>query len=363
MPGSIAFVLGAARETRGPFALAARASLRVGLLGGILLGPAAAIGVGARLPGLISGVRDALVIAVYLGAAVLPRRHRRLVRDQRAERIAAARPSLPPEGGPTRATGTARSRAIGASLPRRRTHAPLGSLAYLTLWWRNANAGFGWSAPVWTAFALLVAVAISLLLGHAQRITTLAALAAAAGPPRSLPPVNTRSWRVMLGRRRAGLRRRRRAARRHDAGRERAGPSARAAHGGVARDRVKVIAIDGFDPSTWSTSVTCGTPLGGDGLPLQARTRGHGRSGARVDDDRDRRASRRCTASTESRRRRVAGVRGIARRRGGSAARPVLQRRDRSAAPDASVDRQPRRAQVEDDLGSRGRRRACAPRS
>jgi len=75
----------------------------------------------------------------------------------------------------------------------------LACLAYLTLWWRNANAGFGWSAPVWTAFALLVAVAISLLLGHAQRITTLAVLASAAGPAASLPPVGARSWRVVLG--------------------------------------------------------------------------------------------------------------------------------------------------------------------
>src|SRR5260221_14098777 len=61
------FLLAPARGTAGPFALAARSSVRVGLLGGVLLGPAAAIGLGARLPGLISGVRDALVLAVYLG--------------------------------------------------------------------------------------------------------------------------------------------------------------------------------------------------------------------------------------------------------------------------------------------------------
>ena len=61
------FLLAPARDTRGPVALAARASVRVGLLGGVLLGPAAAIGLGARLPGLISGVRDAGVLALYLG--------------------------------------------------------------------------------------------------------------------------------------------------------------------------------------------------------------------------------------------------------------------------------------------------------
>jgi hypothetical protein len=51
---------------------------------------------------------------------------------------------------------------------------------------------------VWTAFALLVAVAISLLLGHAQRITTLAVLASAAGPSAALPHLGGRSWRVVL---------------------------------------------------------------------------------------------------------------------------------------------------------------------
>src|SRR5258708_26773375 len=70
------FVLAPARGTRGPFALAARASVRVGLLGGLLLGPAAAIGLAARLPGLVSGARDAGVLAVYLAvlffAAVTP---------------------------------------------------------------------------------------------------------------------------------------------------------------------------------------------------------------------------------------------------------------------------------------------------
>src|SRR6187549_2124012 len=60
------FLLAPASGARGPIALAARASTRVGLLGGILLGPAAAIGIGARLPGLLNGVRDALVVALYL---------------------------------------------------------------------------------------------------------------------------------------------------------------------------------------------------------------------------------------------------------------------------------------------------------
>ena len=64
--GVARFVLAPARGGRGPLALAASASIRVGLLGGALLGPSAALGLGARLPGLVSGVRDALVLALYL---------------------------------------------------------------------------------------------------------------------------------------------------------------------------------------------------------------------------------------------------------------------------------------------------------
>src|SRR5262249_14020686 len=183
------FLLVPATGTRGPIALAARAAVRVGLLGGILLGPAAAIGLGARLPGLISGVRDAIVVALYLAllflvavtvlsfavsvvAALIMSGRDTSVRD-------GAAPSGTSSAAGTHAAALERvSRAAGFLLA-------LGSLGYLTLWWRNANAGFGWSAPVWTAFALAVAVAISLLLGHAQRITTLALPAA---PARPAPP-------------------------------------------------------------------------------------------------------------------------------------------------------------------------------
>ena len=180
------FLLAPARDTRGPVALAARSSVRVGLLGGVLLGPATAIGLGARLPGLVSGLQDALVLAIYLGVLFI---------------LAVTAVSLLMSIG---ATGIARAR--GERFARRaavvsRTAGWIFSAAcllYLTLWWRNANAGFSWDAPAWTAFALGVAVAISLLLGHAQRITTLAVLAAAAGPAASLPPAGLRSWRIVL---------------------------------------------------------------------------------------------------------------------------------------------------------------------
>jgi hypothetical protein len=180
------FLLAPASGTRGPIALAARSSARVGLLGGILLGPAAAIGIGARLPGLLSGVRDAAVIAVYFGIlfflAITATSFVVTLLAMTVARVESA-------GFAQRAARVARIAGWITSL---------ACLAYLTLWWRNANAGFGWSAPVWTAFALLVASAISLLLGHAQRITTLAVLASAAGPAAPLPHLGGRSWRVVL---------------------------------------------------------------------------------------------------------------------------------------------------------------------
>jgi hypothetical protein len=166
------FVLGGTRERRGPIAVAARTSVRVGLLGGALLGPSAALGLGARLPGLLGGARDAAVLALYLAVFFLAT-------------IAAASFVVSLAASFARAGSRAAAWIVSA-----------GALAYLTLWWRNANAGFGWSAPAWTAFALLVAVAISLLVGHAVRIATLAVFAARATGA-ELPPVATRSWRVI----------------------------------------------------------------------------------------------------------------------------------------------------------------------
>jgi len=180
------FVLAPARGSRGPLALAIRASMRVGLLGGVLLGPAAAVGLGARLPGLVSGVRDAAVLAAYfavlsfLAATVLSF----AISIIATTIVNAADREF---GRMARRMSAAAGAVIAA-----------GCMAYLTLWWGNANAGFGWSAPVWTSLALVVAAAISLLLGHAVRLTTLAALAARRGAA-DLPPVPARSWRVIVG--------------------------------------------------------------------------------------------------------------------------------------------------------------------
>ena len=175
------FVLAPARASRGPAALAALASVRVGVLAALLLGPAAAIGLGARLPGLVTGVRDAAVLAVYLGVLF---------------GAAMAGVSLAVS---FMVRAIFRSPAALAGVRARRFAFAAGALvtiaalAYLTLWWRTANAGFGWRAPAATALALVVAVAISLLLGHAVRIATLGVLAAAA-PAAAGPRAMKHSW-------------------------------------------------------------------------------------------------------------------------------------------------------------------------
>lgn len=180
------FVLAPARDTRGPLGVAVRTSLRVGVLGGLLLGPAAALGVRARLPGLVSGARDAFVVAIYLGVLFFV-----------GVTIFTLVMSL-------LASHAMRAPYERFMLQARRFSAAAGwlttiaCLAYLTLWWRNANAGFGWRAPGWTSFALLVAVAISLLIGHAVRIATLGSVASRVRLD-MMPPMPSTRWRVLVG--------------------------------------------------------------------------------------------------------------------------------------------------------------------
>jgi hypothetical protein len=162
------FVLGPATDARRPAVNALLASLRVGCLAALLLGPAAAIGLSGRLPGLVTGPRDAVVVALYLGllfgaaVSLVGFAASLLVASFAGERIARrARPL---------------SRAAGAAIA-------AGCLTYLTLWWRSANAGFGWTAPIWTGFALLVAVTISLLLGQLASASAFAVIIARRGHP------------------------------------------------------------------------------------------------------------------------------------------------------------------------------------
>ena len=182
------FVLGPATDRRPPFAIALLASFRVGCLAALLLGPAAAIGLNSRLPGLVTGPRDAIVVAIYLGlllgsaVSVVAFLASLLVASLAGEGIARrARPW---------------SRVAGAVVA-------VACLVYLTLWWRSANAGFGWAAPIWTSFALAVAVAISLLLGHVVTVAAFAVILARRGNA-EVPGTATRftssssSWKMTL---------------------------------------------------------------------------------------------------------------------------------------------------------------------
>jgi hypothetical protein len=176
------FVLGPARDARSPATIAALTSLRVGLIAAVLLGPAAAVGIGTRLPGLVTGPRDAIVVALYLGAMFgLAATVFTFVASTLFARVAVA--------------GTKGARLIARAAG---VVVGTGCLAYLTLWWSSANAGFALASPLWTAFALAVAVTISILLGHAVAITTFAVMAArrplddASGTPRSS------SWRLVI---------------------------------------------------------------------------------------------------------------------------------------------------------------------
>ena len=168
------FVLASARDARAPWLIALFASLRIGTLAAILLGPATAIGLSARLPTLVTGSRDAVIIAIYFGvlfglvvattAFVLS-----VVVSLAARRTGVALTRRAP----------LLSRAAGVIVT-------LGCLAYLTLWWQTVIAGVGWSAPAWTASALALAAAISLLLGHAVTVGSAAVVMASARVSTSL---------------------------------------------------------------------------------------------------------------------------------------------------------------------------------
>ena len=178
------FVLGPARAARRPSAIAWLASLRVGAIAAALLGPAAALGLSARVPGLVTGPRDAIVVAIYLGGF-----------------FGAAM------------TAFALVVSLLVSWVSRRSHArfawlsraagvlvTLLCLVYLTLWWQTVIAGRGWSTPVWTLSALAIAAAMSLLLGHAVAVAssavTLAAAVDAVGAERT--PASASTWRTTI---------------------------------------------------------------------------------------------------------------------------------------------------------------------
>jgi hypothetical protein len=222
------FVLGPAQATRSPTLIALLASVRSGIIAGALLGPAAALGVGGRVPGLVTGIRDAIVIAIYLGvlfgAAIAG-----------LSFVTALAVSSLGRRGRLISTGAGASVAVAC-------------LAYLTLWWRTANAGFGWDAPAWTAFALVVAVAISLLLGHVVALTARAVLVARTTQEPEAPRVRGTSWRLVAA---AGVAAFAGASALLILTAERRLESAPVLTVRSSGVRVTVFAIDGFDPALY----------------------------------------------------------------------------------------------------------------
>lgn len=227
------FVLGPARIARRPLVIAALASTRIGLLAATLLGPAAAVGMAARFPGLVRGTSDAVIVALYLallfGAAAM---------------AVSFLASLVVARLPVR-TIAHRGRVVA-----RTAGAVVGGacLVYLTLWWRIANPDLASLATVWTASALAIAVTISFLLGHATAITAFAVIVAS--HPEAMPelPAREGTWRWTLTgaalafAAAAALLLMASPAPAHDV----PPPNLAVVSPGV---RVRVIAIDGFDPA------------------------------------------------------------------------------------------------------------------
>ena len=183
------FVLGPIRGGRGLWSVAWRSSARIGLLAALLLGPSAAVALGVRLPGLVTGARDAAVLAVYLGAlfgaavALLA---------LAASVLLGWLASRPGTRASVERAGPRLARAAGAFVA-------LSCLAYLVLWWRTVNpAGTVWSAGTWTWPVLGLSTAISMLLGHAVAVSALAFVARGAEASRSAPRLPSRSWRLTV---------------------------------------------------------------------------------------------------------------------------------------------------------------------
>ena len=181
------FVLGPVRRTRRPAVIALFASMRIGLLAAGLLGPAAAVGLIARVPGLIRGPRDAIVAALYLGVffglsvAIVSFAVAFLASWSATRRSAFGR----------HVSQRVRALSITAGIV-----VTAASVAYLTLWWRTANAGT--QSLGWTAFALAVAVVVSVALGHAVMVTSLAVTIARPGEASAIPRMPGRSWKASL---------------------------------------------------------------------------------------------------------------------------------------------------------------------
>lgn len=191
------FVLGGAADRRSNVTLAASASARIGLIAGLLLGPAGAAGLLSKLPELITSVSDALVIAVYLAAMFG-------VTTAVAAFAVIMPASVLAQGAATSAAFPARARRVAGAAG---ILIFFACLAYLTLWWRAAVTTSSTSSgptPLFSAAVLGVAVAISLVLGHAVAVTALAVVARVSGGASAsssaalTPGVPLSSWRATV---------------------------------------------------------------------------------------------------------------------------------------------------------------------
>lgn len=170
------FVLAPARSGRGLAHIALRSSVRIGVLAGLLLGISGTLAATVRLPGLVTGARDALVLAAMLGLAfgtaaflltfVVVWATARALRWPRARARVATR---------GRRLSAAAGALVGAA-----------SLAYLTLWWGAATGGAAAVTTAATAAAVMVAAIISVLLGHSAT-TIIKAVLAADAPDTAAP--------------------------------------------------------------------------------------------------------------------------------------------------------------------------------
>ncbi len=126
-----------------------------------------------RLPGLVTGLRDGLVLAVYLGVifgvAVT------LAAFLVSWLLGSAGRAAPAGHGAARRSALARAAGLLVAA---------ACLVYLVLWWRTViPAGSSWAGGPWTFLALGAAAALSLLIGHVVTLTTLALVAHGSGVP------------------------------------------------------------------------------------------------------------------------------------------------------------------------------------
>ena len=235
------FVLAPARAGRGRWSIALRASLRIGVLAGLLLGLSGGIAAAARLPGLVTGVRDSVVLTAMLSVAfgtaaflltvVVLSVTSRLLRQTLAHGASAPRARL---------VATLAGALVGA-----------GSLAYLTLWWGATSGEAVPQATAATAAAIGVAVVISVLLGHSTSTIVQAVLAsdtpAGTTPRRRLSLRASVAIAVLGALASAGLLAWRAPA---AADPPAATPSLTVVPTGLT---LTVVAIDGFDPDVFTT--------------------------------------------------------------------------------------------------------------